>query len=74
MPRRPRPRSGCPPRRLRFSRRVSLCSAVLVAAGIAMVFDPWRFGPVAGAISAALGLGIFFASGYYWTCDNETCS
>ena len=63
-----------PPRRLRFSRGVSACSAVLVLAGISLVFTAWRFGPVAGAICAALGLGLFFVSGYYWTCDNETCS
>lgn len=38
------------------------------------MFTPWHDGPVAGAVCAALGLLVFFTAGYYWGCDNETCS
>lgn len=63
-----------PEKKLRFSRRTVALSMVLVALGVAGVFGPWKFAPVAGAILGGVGMVLFFSAGYYWTCDNDSCS
>ena len=63
-----------PQRRLRFSKRMVALSLVLMAAGAALLFSPGAYNPMAGVACGALGMAVFFTAGYYWGCDNESCS
>lgn len=63
-----------PKQRLRFSKGMVALSLAMVAGGVALILRPWASFPMAGVILAASGLGVFFAAGYYWTCDNVSCS
>ena len=66
--------SALPQRQLRFSKGVVLVAAALLAAGIVLMLGPWAHAFMAGVSFSALGLGLFFTAGYYWACDNESCS
>jgi hypothetical protein len=63
-----------PKNRLRVSKRMTGLSLLLVAAGITTMMGPWSQAVMAGLGCAALGFGFFFTAGYYWGCDNESCS
>jgi len=69
----PIPLVPLPRGRVRFSKRMVVVSVVMILAGLALIFSPWRLGLLTGVLAASLGLGIFFSAGYYWTCDNESC-
>jgi hypothetical protein len=63
-----------PKNKLNFSKGMVALSVLFVAVGVALMMGPWTYALMAGVTSAALGLGLFFTAGYYWGCDNETCS
>lgn len=63
-----------PERRLRFSRRAVALSLALIVGGAALMFVPWRRGPVVGACGVGAGFVVLFTAGYYWACGNESCS
>jgi hypothetical protein len=67
-------KKALPARYLRFSKEMVAVSAVLVVAALGLIVSPWHYGPVVGGVSGGLGLGVFLTAGYYWGCENESCS
>ena len=63
-----------PEKRLRFSKSVVAFSLFMIGAGLALMFCHRRFGPMTGAVCIGAGFVCFFTAGYYWACENETCS
>jgi hypothetical protein len=63
-----------PERRLFLSKVMVVLALLCIGLGLALMVGPWSFGAVAGAASGALGMVIIFMAGYYWGCENETCS
>lgn len=63
-----------PKRSLIFSKRMVALALALIAGGVAMVLSPWGYGKVVGVTFCAVGFWVLFTAGYYWGCENETCS
>jgi predicted Kef-type K+ transport protein len=63
-----------PQRYLRFSKEMVGLSLVLLAVAYGLIVSSWRLGPVVGGVCGGLALGVFFTAGYYWGCENESCS
>lgn len=63
-----------PLRHLRFSRGMVALSLILLIAGMAVLLSDWAYGLVVGASLMSVAMGIFFTAGYYWGCENESCS
>ena len=63
-----------PARQLRFSKDMIAIAICLGVLGIVLIFGPWPLGMMPGVLCVALGLGVFLTAGYYWGCDNESCS
>jgi hypothetical protein len=63
-----------PKKTLRFSKRMVALSLMLVAGGIVLMTSAWSHALMAGLSCATLGFGLLFTAGYYWGCDNESCS
>ena len=63
-----------PARQLRFSKRMVALSLVLIIAGAALVMSSWPHAMAGAVMLCGSGFVIFFSAGYYWACDNESCS
>ena len=59
---------------LRLSKGMVAFSLLLLAIGVAVMLSDWGYALVVGAFLMSLAMGIFFTAGYYWGCDNESCS
>lgn len=63
-----------PVRQLRFSKDMVGLAIGLGLLGLGLIFGPWPWGMMPGVLCVAVGLGVFMTAGYYWGCDNESCS
>jgi hypothetical protein len=63
-----------PARTLKFSRRMVALSVLLLIGGGALAMSAKPHALLLGVACAALGFAIFFTAGYYWACENESCS
>ena len=67
-----------PYRRLLASKRLVALALVMNGIGLALITRTWfrgeMDGMMAGVVCTALGFGLLAVGGYYWGCDNESCS
>ena len=62
-------------RHLRFSKGTVAVSAALGLAGLFILLRAtWQYSLLAGVVLLGAGIGTFLTAGYYWGCDNESCS
>jgi hypothetical protein len=62
------------PRTLRFSKGMLALSLFFLAAGCVLMMSSFKYALMSGVACSAVGFGIFFTVGYYWACENESCS
>lgn len=70
----PAEKKPLPKERLRFSKGVVASASALFVLGIILILGPWAHARLAGLVLGALGMGAFLMGGFYWACDNESCS
>jgi hypothetical protein len=61
-------------RYLRFSKRLVAVSLGLLVLGFALILGAPSPGRLVGVVICGLALVALSLSGYYWGCDNESCS